>query len=49
MFAQKFSEKSMHFYRPSFWFIAKEVQVCLGKMKVGQFMESPMCIGFPAT
>ena len=43
------SEKSTDFYHPSYWFIAKEVQVGLGKVKVGQFMESPMCLGFPAT
>ena len=49
MLAQKLSEKATYFYHPSYWFIAKEVQVCLGKVRVGQLMESHMCLEFPAT
>ena len=49
MLAQKFSETSTYFYHHSFWFIAEEVQVVLGKVRVGQLMESPMCLGCQAT
>ena len=49
MLGQKLSENATYFYHPSYWFIAKEVQVCLGKVRAGQLMESPMCLGCQAT
>ena len=49
MLAQKLSETSTYFYYPSYYFIAKEVQVCLGNVRVGQLMESPVYLGCQAT